>query len=78
MSSGIDTNIALVVIEAHRRGFTVQSDFARHNAHYVAMCASMGLISTRLFGNVYGRQWLPTVEGLTLLKAVDVATIDED
>ena len=68
MSNSIPENIVTVVIEAHTRGISIQSNFARDCAEYVAMAASMGLISTRIFGNVYGRLWLPTVEGLKLLE----------
>jgi len=76
--SPIDTNLARIVIEAHRHGFSVQSDFARRNADYVGMAASMGLVSTRIVGNAYGRQWRPTVEGLTFLQVVDVELIEDE
>ena len=72
----IDIGLAKVIIEAHRHGFSVQSDFARKQADYVAMAASMDLISTRIFGNAYGRIWRPTVGGLTFLQAIDVELIE--
>lgn len=55
------------IIEAYRRGFTVQSDYARQHADYVAMAASLGLLSTRLYGNIYSREWRPTVKGLSFV-----------
>src|SRR4051794_10712317 len=61
----IDRSLCDVVIEAYRRGYTVQSDFARTHADYIAMAASLGLLSTRLYGNVYSREWRPTVKGLS-------------
>jgi len=67
--SSIDKALSEVILEAYRRGFTVQSDFARTHADYIAMAASIGLLSTRLYGNVYSREWRPTIKGLTWLEA---------
>jgi len=78
MTSSIDSNLARIVIEAHQHGFSVQSDFARRNAGYVAMAASMGLVSTRIVGNAFGRMWRPTVEGMAFLQAIDVELIEDD
>lgn len=47
---------------------TTKSDFARENADYIAMAASMGLISTRIMENVYGRHWQVTAKGLDALE----------
>ena len=74
----IDTNLARIVIEAHRHGFSVQSDFARRNADYVGMASSMGLVSTRIVGNAFGRMWRPTVDGLTFLQAIEVSLVDDE
>lgn len=63
-----DKKLSQVLLEAYRRGFTVQSDFARTNADYLAMAASLGLVSTRVYGNVYSREWRVTVKGLTWLE----------
>lgn len=63
----LNDNINRVVLEAYRHGFSVQSNFAREKAAHVAMAASMGLITTKIFSNVYGREWLPTVTGLQML-----------
>jgi hypothetical protein len=62
-----DKGLLQVVLEAHRYGFTVKSDFARKHAEYIAMAATLGLISTRLFGDVYSSEWRPTPRGLALL-----------
>jgi hypothetical protein len=47
---------------------TTKSDFAREHADFVAMAASMGLISTRIMEEVYGRQWQITSRGLAALE----------
>lgn len=47
---------------------TTKSDFARENADYIAMAASMGLISTRIMTDVYGRNWQVTSKGLDALE----------
>lgn len=65
-----------VVIEAHRRGFSVQSNFARDRADYVAMAASMGLISTKVVLNIYSRDWRPTVAGLLFLQSLELEDFD--
>lgn len=63
-----DKRMADVVLTAYRRGFTVKSDYAREQADYIGMAASMGLISTKLYGNVFSREWRPTVRGLEWLE----------
>jgi len=62
-----DRKLCEVIIEAYRKGFTVQSDFARTQADYIAMAASLGLLSTRVYGNVYSREWRPTIKGLSFV-----------
>jgi hypothetical protein len=47
---------------------TTKSDFARENADYIAMAASMGLITTRIMTAVFGRQWQVTAKGLHALE----------
>lgn len=63
-----DRSLCDVILEAHRKGFTVQSDYARTHADYLAMAASMGLVSTRVYGNVFSREWRPTMKGLGFLE----------
>lgn len=70
--NAIDDGLCEVILEAHIRGFTVASDFARKHADYVAMAASMGLISTRVHLNVFSREWRPTVAGLRWLNELDL------
>lgn len=70
--SPIDDGLCDVVLEAQKRGFTVASDYARSRADFVAMAASLGLISTRVHKNLYSREWRPTVKGLTWLEQLDL------
>lgn len=69
----IDDKLFEVVLEAYKRSFSVQSDYARACAEHVAMAASLGYISTKVHNNVYSRDWRPTVKGLTWLQAMDVS-----
>ena len=74
----IDQKLFEVVLEAYKRSFSVQSDYARALAEHVAMAASLGYISTKVHNNVYSRDWRPTVKGLTWLSAMDIVIdIDE-
>ena len=66
--SDTDRKMSDVVLTAYRRGFTIQSDYARTHADYIGMAASIGLISTRLYGNVFSREWRPTIRGLEWLE----------
>lgn len=74
----IDKKLFDVVLEAYRRSFSVQSDYARAKADYVAMAASLGYISTKVHNNVYSRDWRPTVKGLSWLEAQDVDILEEE
>lgn len=65
--SPIDAQLQAVVLQAHTHSFTVRSDYARSFAEYVAMAASLGLISTKIAGNLYSSHWRPTVKGLAWL-----------
>lgn len=47
---------------------TTKSDFARENADFIAMAASMGFITTRIMSEVFGRQWQITANGLQALE----------
>ena len=60
---------------------TTKSDFSRAWADYIAMASSQGLITTQLYGNVYGREWQITAKGLTALEELkheDVLWPDSD
>ena len=74
----IDDKLFEVVLEAYKRSFSVQSNYARDNAEHVAMAASLGYISTKVHNNVYSRDWRPTVKGLTWLTAMDVVVELDD
>ena len=74
----IDKKLAEVVLEAYRKGFTVQSDYARSGADFIAMASSIGLISTRLHSNVYSREWRPTIKGLEWLEDTFGIEIETD
>ncbi len=65
--TSIDKRLTQVILEAHKRGFSVKSDYARSMADFVAMATSMGLISTRVYGNVFSREYHPTMKGLGYL-----------
>lgn len=59
-----------VILQAYTRPFSLQSDFARANAFYVAAAASLGYITTRTAprGHAYGHLWRATREGLKHLE----------
>lgn len=77
-SSSIDKRLFAVVLEAYKRSFSVQSDYARAEAELVAMAASMGLISTKVHNNVFSRDWRPTARGLIWLEQQNVEIDDEE
>lgn len=47
---------------------TTKSDFAREWADYLAMAASMNLITTKVACDIYSRHWQITGAGLMLLE----------
>lgn len=59
--------ILAVIEEAHNAPFSVQSDYARSKAQWVAAAASMGFITTECPAG-YGRRWRTTIDGLLFLK----------
>lgn len=73
----MDTGLLEVVQEAHRYGFTCKSDFARRQAAYVAMAASLQLISTKVTNGIYSLEWRPTVQGLMFLNEMEDEPKDE-
>lgn len=64
----LDSGLVRVVLEAYKNAFSVQSDFARRESEFVAMAASLGLISTRVHKNVFSRHWRPTIRGMMFLE----------
>ena len=59
--------ISEVLDRAHKGGFKVQSNFARHYAREVAACCSLGMISTKLVSNTFGDTFYITKIGLESL-----------
>ena len=70
--SVIEDGLVDVVLEAQTKRLSVSSDFARQHAAMVGMAASMGLITTKIHLNVFGRHWTPTVLGLRMLNEVEL------
>ena len=64
----IDKRLSEVMVESYRKNFSLQSDFFRANAPYVAMAASLGYLTTRVYGDVYSSEWRPTSKGLRWLE----------
>jgi hypothetical protein len=54
-----------------RHMVTVKSDFARKHAEYVAMAASLQLITTRITSGVFGSEWQVTSKGLRWLNETE-------
>ena len=48
--------------------YSVSSDFARYRAQEIAALASMGLITTKVGRQEYGRTWRITEEGIETLR----------
>jgi len=59
-----------VVQRAYSKPFSLQSDFAREYAYFVAAAASLGFITTRISPktDIYGSRWLVTRAGLLFLE----------
>lgn len=75
----IDSSLKQVLHTVWTCQVTTKSDFARENADYIAMAASMGLISTRIMSHVYGRQWQVTAKGLNALEThYGIKTTEDD
>ena len=74
----IEKDLAPVLFEAWKNGFAVSSNFARQQAPYVAMAASMQLITTRIADGLYSSQWLVTAKGIRLLNELELVGDDND
>lgn len=70
--SPTDAGLITVIHEAYKRGFSIASNFARENIAYVAMAASMQMITTKVTKDVYSREWRPTTMGLALLAEMEL------
>lgn len=60
----MNEDVAAVLDLAWRGGFRTKSNFAREYANEVALCASLGLISTKIKGTTFGATWHITKQGL--------------
>ena len=69
-SEGIIKRLTAVVQQAYTKPFSLQSDYARSNAFFVAAAASLGYISTRTSprSTHYGHLWRTTRAGLQFLE----------
>lgn len=74
----ISENLKQVLQEAWEHGFMTKSNFAREFADFVAMAASMNLITTRINSQVYGKQWQITSKGLYALEHEYGIKLDDD
>lgn len=70
--SAVDNGLVDILLEAQTKHFSVSGDFARKHAPMVGMAASMGLITTKVHQNIFGRDWLPTAFGLRFLSEVEL------
>jgi phage-related protein len=61
-------NVLCVLQRARVKPFTTKSDFARMAANEVALCASDGLITTRLDDNIVSNVWVVTQDGMVALE----------
>ena len=67
----IEDELLTVLYAAHEGEITVSSNFAREKALFIAMAASMGLLSTKITRDVYGRVWKLTCGGLRFINETE-------
>ena len=60
-----------VLQHAKAHPFTTKSDFARMAATAIGLCATEGLINTRLRDGVYTNRWMITADGLEWMEGYD-------
>lgn len=60
-------NIYNVLERAWKGGFSTKSDFARKHANEVAVCASLGYITTKEKPKTFSNVWRITNPGLEIL-----------
>lgn len=70
-SGQIGQKLIDVLLLIYDRPITTKSDDARLHADYIAMAACMGLITTKITGDVFGREWRVTAHGLTLIEVFE-------
>lgn len=71
-----EKRLASVVMYAHLQPFRTKSDFARTMADYVAIAASIGLISVAQGAFTFNREWRVTAKGLRYLQNTGALTDD--
>ena len=59
-----------VLQRIYERPVRIQSDFARYRSLEISALASMGLITTKMSYETYGRFWRLNTEGLDYLRSV--------
>lgn len=63
-----EKRLAAVVMMAHVQPFRTKSDFAREQADYVAIAASLSLITVAQGAFTFTRDWRVTAKGLRYLQ----------
>ena len=56
---------------ARTNPFTTKSDYARYGADIIALCASEGLISTKVNEDSFGNRWMITEDGIMWMRGFD-------
>ena len=56
---------------ARQNPFTTKSDFARMAATEIGICASDGLISTKIGESTFGNVWMITQDGLAAMEGIE-------
>lgn len=64
---GIGPKLTNVVRQAWLYPFSTKSNFARHEADWVAAAASLGLITTKVDQDRFGHLWRVTEKGAAIV-----------
>ena len=64
--------IKALLQQIYIKPLAIQSNTGRRDADIVAMAASLGLITTQIRPNAFGREWRITNKGLLLLNEEDL------
>ena len=60
-----------VLQKIYERPQKIQSDFCRYRGWEIGVLASLGYITTRMTGGIYGRIWRVTSDGLKYLEELE-------
>lgn len=63
----IGPKLTKVLHQAWLSPFSTKSNYARHEADWIAVAASQGLLTTRASKDLYGQLWRVTPRGLARL-----------